>query len=332
MPELPKHARIIVLLQYFQKYSDEQNPRKMADITYYLEERGVKAERKTIYSDLDLLRDLGYDIIKTSDEGAAYFLGERHMEIAEAEICASAVCAAKFITQKKSTELINKIGQLFSVTQADQLRRRQELARTLKTKNEEVYYNIDRIVSAINNGKKIMFFYFEYCPDKTLRLRREGRRYSASPYTIMWFEDAYYLICNIDKYDNLSHFRVDRMTKTEVSGEQVRNVDEVSEYKNYIDFDEYHRSVFGMFGGELKSVRIRFRDELSTAVFDRFGVGVNVSEIKDGWFTISAKVRVSPGFLSWLTIFADKAEILSPESLRQEFRELISSVAGVYNI
>jgi len=330
MRKFPKRAKLPLILQFFQKHTDEQNPKKTADIIEYLAGHGIKAERKAIYSDMELLRELGYDIIRTTDGGTAYFLGERQLEIAEAEICASAVCAAKFITQKKSAELINRIGSMFSDGQAALLRGRQELARTLKTKNEEIYYNIDRIVSAINNGKKITFNYFEYCPDKTLRLRREGRRYGASPYTLMWFEDAYYLICNIDKYDNLSHFRVDRMTKVEVSEERSRSVDEVSEYRNYIDFDEYHRTVFGMFGGELKSVRIRFRDELSTAVFDRFGLSVNVSDIKDGWFTISARVRVSPGFLSWLTIFGDKAEILSPESLREEFAAMVSSVLGVY--
>jgi predicted DNA-binding transcriptional regulator YafY len=185
-------------------------------------------------------------------------------------------------------------------------------------------------VSALNSGKKISFLYFEYMPDKTLQLRKEGRRYTASPYSLMWFEDAYYLICNIDKYDNLSHFRTDRMTKVEVADETARSVNEVSEYKNYIDFDEYHRSVFSMFGGQLKTVRIRFRDELSTAVFDRFGLDINVSDIRDGWFTVSVSVRVSPGFLSWITIFGDKAEILAPKSLRQEFREMIDSLSIVY--
>jgi predicted DNA-binding transcriptional regulator YafY len=168
-------------------------------------------------------------------------------------------------------------------------------------------------------------------PDKTLQLRKNGRRYYASPYTLMWAEDAYYLVCNIDKYDNLSHFRVDRMTKVEISDEKARNINEVSEYKNYIDFDEYHRSVFSMFGGKLQNVRIRFKEELSTAVYDRFGLDVNVSNIKDGWFTISANVRVSPGFLSWLTIFSDKAEVLSPNDLRSDLKRLADSISVLYS-
>ena len=297
----------------------------------YLKENGIEAERKSIYGDLNLLRDVGFDIIKTTDGKAAYFLGQRSLEMAEAQVCASAISAARFMTERKSRELIRKLGDFFGQTQSVSFRSRLELARTQKTRNEEIYYNIDRIVHAQTLGKKITFLYFEYMPDKTQRLKRNGQRYCASPYSLMWFEDAYYLICNIDKYDNLSHFRVDRMTRVELSEQDQREISEVSEYKNYIDFDDYHRSVFSMFGGEPQSVRIRFCDELATAVFDRFGLDVAVSDNRDGHFTVSVNVRVSPGFISWLTIFGDKAEVLFPESLRTHIAGWISALNQVYH-
>ncbi len=330
MGDFPKRAKLLLLLDYLKQHTDEQRPKKLSDMLEYLSEQGVEAERKAVYADIALLRDLGYDIVKTSDGGAAYFLGERCMELAEAEICASAVSAARFITQKKSEELIGRLGALFSNTQAALFKSRMELARTLKTRNEEIYYNIDKIVRAQNANRKISFLYFEYLPDKTLRLRRDGRRYEVSPYSLMWFEDAYYLVCNMDKYDDLAHFRVDRMTRVEILAGPRRSVAEVSEYKNYIDFDEYHRSVFFMFGGKPQQVRIRFREELATAVFDRLGLDVDVSNARDGCFTASASVRVSPGFISWLTVFGDKAEVLYPESLRDDMKQLIKSLAGVY--
>lgn len=330
MTEYPKRAKTLLLLQYLEKNTDEQHPKKMSDILAYLSGKGIDVERKAIYSDINILRDLGYDIVKTSDGGSAYFIGERLMEGAEAEICASAVCAAKFITQKKSNELIDKLSGMFSAKQSTMFKERLALARTQKTKNEEIYYNIDKIIKAQNANKMISFLYFEYLPDKTQRLRKEGRRYIASPYSLMWYEDGYYLICNINKYDNLSHFRVDRMKKVEVLEEELRSINEVSQYKNYIDFDEYHTSVFSMFGGESKTVRIRFHQSLATTVFDRFGLDVDVSDIQDEWFTISVNVRVSPGFLSWLTIFGDKAEVLSPSCMREEIKALITSLNNIY--
>ncbi len=330
MTDYPKRAKILLLLKFFEEYTDEQHPKTMADILDYLNTQGVSAERKAIYADINLLRDLGHDIIKTGDSGSSYFLGSRILDGAEAEICASAVSAARFITQKKSKELIAKLGTLFSRNEAAVFRERMALARALKTRNEEIYYNIDKLVRALGAGRKISFLYIEYMPDKTMRYRREGQRYHASPYSLMWFEDAYYLVCNIDQYDNLSHFRIDRMTKIEIEDQPQRHIDEVSEYKNYIDYDEYHRSVFNMFGGQPQNVRIRFRESLATAVFDRFGLDVGVSEIKDGWFTISVNVRVSPGFISWLTIFGDNAVIMAPESLRERMAGLIQSLGNVY--
>jgi len=328
----PKRAKLLLLLKFLQTETDEQNPKTMVQILAHLKKFNIDAERKSIYADIALLRDLNYDVIKVPIEGEiAYFLNENIFEQAEAEIFASAVCAAKFVTQKKSSELLDKISGLFSNRQASIFRQRIELARTQKTKNDEVYYNIDKIVTAKNNSKRISFLYFEYLPDKTQRIRKEGARYFASPYSLMWFEDAYYLICNIDKYDNLSHFRIDRMTKIEVLDASAREIKEVSEYKNYLDYDEYHKTLFNMFGGQSKNVRIRFHESLATAVFDRFGLDVDVSEIKKGWFTISTKVRVSPGFLSWITLFGDNIEVLSPNSLRSEIKDMLSNLAGVYS-
>jgi predicted DNA-binding transcriptional regulator YafY len=331
MDDFPKRARTLLLLKYLVEQTDEQHPKKMTEILDYLEQAGVGAERKAVYADIALLRDLGYDIIMTGEKAGGYFLGQRTMEIAEAEICAGAISAARFMTEKKSRELIRKLGEPFGCA-GTRFHDRMELARTQKTRNEEIYYNIDRIVRAQNAGKKISFLYFEYMPDKTQRFKKDGQRYLASPYTLMWYEDCYYLVANIDKYDNLSHFRVDRMSRVEISTDDIRAISEVSEYKNYIDFDEYHRSVFGMFGGKPQNVRIRFRDELATAVFDRFGLDIVVSDIRDGWFTVSVSVRVSPGFLSWLTIFGDKAEVLAPSNLRSDVIGLIDSLGRLYGV
>lgn len=332
MHTYPKRAKLLLLLRFLKSETDEHNPKTVAEIIRHLSSFGIDAERKSVYKDIELLRYLDYDIIKVKNgREVAYYLAGKLFEQAEAEIFASAICAAKFVTQKKSSELIDKIAGIFSKKQARAFKQRLELARTKKTKNDEVYYNIDKIITASNASKRISFQYFEYLPNKTQRIRRDGRKYKASPYSLVWFEDALYLVCNIDKYDNLSNFRVDRMTGIEILEQKVRNIEEVSEYKNYLDFDDYHKSVFGMFGGQRKIVRIRFHESLATAVFDRFGLDVQVTDIRDGWFTISANVRISPGFISWLTIFGDKARVLSPQSLIKEIKTMISNLTTVYN-
>lgn len=332
MQKYPKRAKLLLLLKYFESQTDEQSSKTMEQILNHLQNFNITAERKSIYADMALLRDMDYEIIKTFNDGeAAYYLNESLFDQAEAEIFASAVCAAKFVTQKKSSELLDKIASLFSKRQAKVFRQRVELARTQKTNNVEVYYNIDKIVTAMNGNKQISFLYFEYLPDKTQQMRKEGNRYFASPYSLIWSEDALYAVTNLEKYNNLTHFRVDRMKKVEIIDANARDIKEVSEYKNHLDYDEYQRSVFSMFGGKLHNVRIRFHESLATAVFDRFGLDVPVGEIKKGWFTISTKVRVSPGFLSWITLFGDQIEVLSPNSLRSEIKEMLLKLSCVYN-
>ncbi len=175
MQTYPKRAKLLLLLKFLQTETDEQYPKTMAQILEYLKSFNIIAERKSIYADIALLRDLNYDIIKVTVNGeVAYFLNESLFEPAEAEIFASAVCAAKFVTHKKSTELLDKIASLFSKRQASIFRQRIELARAQKTKNVEVYYNIDKIVTARNTGMRISFLYFEYLPDKTVRMNKEG--------------------------------------------------------------------------------------------------------------------------------------------------------------
>jgi predicted DNA-binding transcriptional regulator YafY len=331
MPKNPNQKlKLLYMMRILQEKSDEAHPLTMSQIMEELFRYDIKAERKSVYDDLEALRSYGLDVEKTKGRSCGYYIANRVFELPELKLLVDAVQSSKFITRKKSDELIKKVESFASVHEAQLLQRQVYVANRVKSMNESIYYNIDKIVRAVGANQKISFLYFEYLPDKTLQLRRDGRRYEASPYSLMWFEDAYYLVCNMDKYDNLSHFRVDRMTRVEIMDEPRRPVGEVSEYKNYIDFDEYHRSVFFMFGGKPQQVRIRFCDDLATAVFDRLGLDVDVSNIKDGCFTVSASVRVSPGFLSWLTVFGDKAEVLYPESLREDMKQLIASLAGVY--
>ena len=172
----PKRAKLLLLLDFFRSETDEQHPKTVADIIEYLSSKGIEVERKSVYSDIKLLRELEYDVIKATNGGeVAYFLADELFEQAEAEILASAVSAAKFVTQKKSTELLNKLSKLFSKEQARVFHKRLELARTKKTKNKEVYYNIDKIVTATNDAKRISFQYFEYLPTKRSRCAKEAK-------------------------------------------------------------------------------------------------------------------------------------------------------------
>jgi len=325
-----KKARLLYLLDILRKKTDEDHPMSAAELIGKLAANGIAAERKTIYDDIALLGDLGYDIVHSKGKKAGYFLGERRFEFPELKMFADAVQSAKFITPKKTRELIKKIQALMSENQANALKQQLFLANRYKTQNEEIYYNIDKITRAIEKKKKVCFLYCEYTPDKKMRYRKNGALYHVSPYALSWFEDAYYLVGNMAKFDNLAHFRVDRVSKVGITGEPVRPVEEVSEFKNYLDPAEYQKELFHMIGGERLTVRIRFKNHLATTVFDKFGLSARVIETDGETFTVSVPVRASGGFLSWIMLFGKDAEILSPKRIREDILKLSEGIFGIY--
>lgn len=325
-----KKAKLLYLLEIFEQKTDEDCPLSINELIEELSKKGISAERKSLYDDIAVLCDIGYDIVSIRDKKVGYFLASRKFEYPEVKLFADAVLSAKFITTKKSKELLQKIESLLSNNQANKLKKQVFLANREKTQNEEIYYNIDKIAKAVEANKKISFKYFEYTAGKEKRFRKGGRSYEVSPYAMLWFEDAYYLVGNMQRFDNLVHFRVDRMANVEIKDELSRPVKEVSEFANYLDSAEYHKGLFSMFGGDQKTVRIKFSKNLSTAVFDKFGLNATVIEKDETSFTVSVMVRVSEGFLSWIMLFGKQSEILSPIEVRDSIKNLALDIQNIY--
>lgn len=320
--------KFLYLLSIFEKETDEKNPVTIQQLIDRLEGYGIKAERKSLYNDIQTLNDFGYEIV--SEKKGRYYLSKRIFLPSEIRLITDAVQSARFIPEEKSKTLLNKLYSLLPEKQARSIISQVFLENRPKTVNDEIYENIETLQSAIENGCKITFKYFDFNVAKQKVYRKNGREYKASPYALTWFEDAYYLICNMEKHDNLAHYRVDRMSHVVMQTEKARPIKEVSEFYNYLDIAEYLKGTFSMFGGEPKMVRIRFKENLATAVFGKFGMDVNVQEVKDGYFTISTKIRISDGFLSWLLLFEDEAEVLSPREVREIFITRVKKTLNAY--
>jgi len=235
-----------------------------------------------------------------------------------------AVQSSRFITLKKSTELIQKLSSLTSNPQASQLRRQVYVANRPKTINESIYYNIDAIHTAINSGRKISFQYFDYNADKERVYRKDGERYCQSPMALCWDDDKYYLICYSTKYGDFAHYRVDRMSQVAVCDEEAERPDQKK-----FDVAEHTKQVFGMYSGELVTATLRFDQSLVNAVIDRFGPEVPFRKCGDS-FEICVEVSNSPVFLSWIFRFGEKAEIVAPQSLVDSMRSLLSAQTKKY--
>ena len=158
------HLREILLHK-----ADEEHPLSMAEIQDYLRELDIETDRKSIYDDLECLRQMGYDVVmEKQGRNYVYYLGSKEFELAECKLLADAVQASRFITEKKSKELIKKLTTFVSEYEARQLNRQLMLPGRIKSMNESIYYVVDELHRAIAENRQISFSYLQWNMHKEL--------------------------------------------------------------------------------------------------------------------------------------------------------------------
>ncbi|MBQ4312888.1 MAG: WYL domain-containing protein [Clostridia bacterium] len=246
--------KLLYLADYLRRYSNPEHPAQVSDIIAYLARQGVSAERKSIYNDVDILREYGMPVEKGTVPTRGYYLADREFETSELMILADAVQASPVISKKKTQAIINKLKGLTNVHEAKMLTQKGNVVKSdgssIKTDNEEFYYNVDTIHNAIATKKKIRFIYHRRVLVNNIPVFDTGREFVISPYAAMWNQDKYYVIGNYDKYDDLSHYRIDRMKKVTCTNQPIRRLSEVSNYRDTFDTADYAKKVFNMFAGD----------------------------------------------------------------------------------
>lgn len=318
-----KKLKLLYLAKLLQEQTDEDRTVTVQDMIGYLERNGIPAERKSIYDDLEQLRFFGMDIIHTKTKTHNYYLGQRLFELPELKMLIDVVQASPFLTAKKSMELIEKLERLTSAAQAKGLRRQVYVLSRVKTLNEQLYYNIDGINQAINEGRCIQFKYFDWTAQGKRRYRHDGAVYSECPVALA-VDRNYYLITYRPREKKYIHFRVDRIAELQVM-ETPR-----PELPRDFDLANYMRTVFDMHSGDRQTVTLQMDRSLLNVAMDRFGQEAHYRDSEDGTVTISAEVEVSPTFLSWVLCFGGKAKILSPASAQEALVSLAREAVARY--
>ena len=291
-----------------------------------LQAQGVDVrDRKSLYDDLETLRVFGMDIEMQRDgRSVGYYVASRPFELPELKLLVDAVQSSRFITRKKTDQLISKVESLASVHQARQLQRQVFVTRRIKAMNESIYYTVDALHEAIDSGKQIRFHYFEWALGRgrervEKRLRKDGAWYQVSPWWLIWDNENYYLVAYDSQSRDVRHYRVDKMQDIAL----VDALREGGDLLSRFDPGAYAGSLFGMYHGDLETVKLRFDNALIGVVADRFGREVFLSPDGENHFTVSAKVAISPQFLAWVFSFGSQAEIVAPETVRQQFLHLM---------
>ena len=319
--------KLIYLMKYLLENTDENHTVTMPQIIAYLEANDITAERKSIYDDLESLKDLGFDVAgEKQGKGYGYYIGARDFEMAELKLLVDAIQSSKFVTEKKSQELIKKLGRLVSVHEAKQLKRQVYVAGRAKALNESIFYNVDAVHNAIEENKKINFQYFQWNTKKEMELRKNGRFYEVSPWALLWEDENYYLVAFDAMADEIKHYRVDKMLNISCM-DLAREGKERFEKSNVA---EYTKKNFGMFAGEEETVKLEVHNRLVGVILDRFGRDIMMIPADKEHFRVNVRVSVSNQFYGWLFGLGDGVKILGPENVKEKMKEEIAKIQKMY--
>ena len=319
--------RILYLLRILEQYTDEEHPLTTKQLIDKLQdEYGISAHRTTLTKDIAALQEFGVDIVTVHSTQSKYFIGSRKFELPELKLLIDAVESSRFITAKKSESLIRKIHTLTSQGQVSKLRRNNYVVDRIKPDNEQIYYIVDTINDAINEGKQISFQYYDYSGLKKKVLKNKGEIYKLSPYKLIWSGDYYYVIGYSEKKGKVINFRVDRIAVAPT----ILSENAIPVPKDF-DLENFTKEVFFMFSGDEVEVDLQCDNILMITMIDRFGENVKTLAYDMTSFRLITEVSVSPTFFGWVFGFDGKVKILGPKNVKEQYYKMISEAMNSLN-
>lgn len=330
---MPKGSNQKLKLYYLAKImvskTDDEHYITMPEIIKELEKYDITAERRSIYRDLQELENLGIEIEgEPIGKSYHYHVVSHQFELPELKLLVDAIQSSRFITAKKSDELIKKLESFVSEHEAKQLQRQVYVSDRIKTMNESIYYNVDAIHNAIAQNCKIQFQYFQWNVKKEMELRHGGSFYHISPWGLLWDNQNYYLVAYDSVEEKIKHYRVDKMLHISLLEEEREGKDAFSR----LNMASYSNMSFGMFGGQKEKVKLRVNNRMAGVMIDRFGKNIMMIPCDSDSFILNVDVNVSDQFLGWIAALGDEVKILGPETVVDQMRTYIRRLSDQYGL
>lgn len=324
-----KKSLNIMILQILKKYTDENHSLTQQQIIKYLDlEYGMECDRRSVKSNVLSLKEMGDELGFEIDMSDGYRMISREFDDAELRILIDSVLFSKSISSKQAKDLIKKIRSMASKHFNAKVNHVSNLPELNRTINKQAMYSLDTINDAIAEKKKISFVYNEIGVDLKLHPKRD-REYEVNPYQIVANNGRFYLIGNYDKYDNVSHYRIDRMTDVKMLDEKAKSMRSVKGLENGLDLPKHMAEHIYMFSGESSTVIIKTTSEMISQITDWFGTDISIIEKKDDAITIRVKCNIS-AMKYWALQYGPYVEVLEPKALREQIKEDIKGMAQKY--
>ncbi len=321
--DIDSKLRPLYLLKILKEQTDEDHTLTTAQLCQELKEKyGIEAFRTTIKSDIETLQKAGFGVQITRSTQNHYNYIERDFDLPELKLLIDAVMSSKFITKKKSDQLVVKLMDQAGPYQSKELKRNLVVDGRIKPENEQAYLIVDAINEAINRGKRIRFQKIEYNVRKERIPHNNGEVYVFSPYSLVWDGDFYYVVGYSDKYRSIGSHRVDRINKRP----EILDEPAVSPPANF-DINQYINTMFRMYNAPRQKVELQVENHLMDAIIDKFGTDVTTYACDQHSFRVVAEVAVGTVFYNWIFGFHGQVKIKSPESVKNEYKRLVLQAA-----
>lgn len=313
--------KIVYLMKILLEESDSKHPLTMNNLIDRLNDCGISAERKSLYDDIESLIVYGIDIIKEQkDRKHYYYVGNRDFSTPELKLLVDAVLSARFLTEEKSAELLQKISKLGSNQMAKSLKRQVVVRGRVKSMNQQVIENVDLLHEAIAENVQIAFDYCDWNEKKELVIRANGKKKGITPLKLLWDNENYYLVAYDKAKDGIRHYRVDKM-------KAICKCNEPGEGAEALKQDmltEYSEQYFEMYDGDVEAVTLWVAEHLLGIMIDRFGTGITIRKANGG-YEVRIKIAVSNVFLGWLIGLGGGVKILRPQSAADRMMTLVGT-------
>lgn len=312
--------KLLKIVELLRQETDEQHPIPTREMCKRLASINISCDRRTLGRDISTLNKQGYEVMFTwQGREKAYYVEDRSFSVPELKILIDAVQAASFITERKSSELIDKLAALGGSHRAEILKSNMVCFNTRKHSNEAIYYNVGYLEEALQKKNKASFYYFDLDETGERVYRKNKERYIVDPVALVFHEDNYYLMCYSPKYEAIVNYRVDRMDSVAVEEDSVCDAALLQE----TDLAEYTEQVFKMYNGPKEDVVLQFDQSLLGAVYDKFGEDTKVIRSSDTTLVATVKVQISPTFWGWVFQFGGKMWIISPKEMIDESKKQV---------
>ena len=296
-----------------------------------------KLDRRTIYKYIEDLKQLGFEVSTFEDNEIGYALVTKHIEPYELRVLVDSISSNKFITKKKTKELVDKLCNLHNGYIGYSLNKQVFIDDRSKSSNEEILYSINNIDGAINRGKKISFNYYDYNYKKDLVFRTEKttgniKTYVATPVGLILKEDYYYLVANHDEHDDLTNYRIDKMKNVKVLDEDAKPLEKINGCEDgYFNAAIYSKRNFKMFSGEDCEVTLQIKPQLLNLIIDELGGDVDIYKLDEDTYQVNFSAKFGIGLTKWILQLGADAKVIAPEKLRDDVKENIEKMMELYN-